>query len=71
MYLESYLAFSIIVVTYLTVTLFTKCFHVFFLCRQLLVKILYGLLHSKVVIILTLSALRIFIPLLIQMTHIG
>ena len=37
---------------------------------QLLVKLLYGLLYS-LVIVLTLASIAIFVPLLIQIIHIG
>ena len=73
MHFERYLDFSKIIITYMyfTVTLFTNvCFHLFFLCKQLLVKFLYGLLYNNV-IVLTLASITIFVPLLNQIIHIG
>ena len=38
--------------------------------KQLLVELLYGLLYGKA-IVLTLASIATFVPLLIQIIHIG
>ena len=71
MQLERYLDFSKIVAYVHSNVIHKFMFPLLFsLCKQLLVKLLYGLLYSKV-IVLTLFSLAIFISFLIQMIHIG
>ena len=45
-------------------------FPLIFLCKHFVVQFLYGSLYSKV-IVLTLALIAIFVPILIQIIHIG